>query len=113
MKKFEELEKGSVVVISGRGTDKIGVVDRTTATQIVVDGSKYRKSDGGSVGTDVWSNTNIKVPTDDELVSLREKEYKFALINMLHNYKGYAKLDTSKLEELCQVIGLNLPKQPQ
>lgn len=47
---LNSLKPGDEVLVGGRWDDRIDKVGRVTATQIVVGGTKYRKSNGRRVG---------------------------------------------------------------
>jgi len=51
MKELSELVKGDEVIIeSFSRPKKLGLVERTTPTQLIIEGVHYRKKDGKAVG---------------------------------------------------------------
>lgn len=63
-----------VITCSGYYGKSKNVVERVTATQVILaGGGKYRKSDGRMVGGDQYSITYITEPTETLLVEIQKK----------------------------------------
>lgn len=66
---LELLKAGDTVIVQGSlgGNRRVSTVERATMTLIVVDGSKYRRSDGRSLSGDRWSRNYIREATPDTI----------------------------------------------
>lgn len=83
------LKPGDKVAIPGRwnGTNKVGTVERMTATQIVlIGGDRYRRDSGRQVGgTDSWNVRWIR-PVTQDFLDVLEKE---ALCNWVRSIRPH------------------------
>ena len=87
-KTFDDLQVGDLVIVERMLTKNIQKVAKITKTQIILDNDeKYKKSNGYPVGpTTTWSTTHIIIPTDEMIKSVREENFKRALVrNVLNN----------------------------
>ncbi len=59
----------------GRGCDTV-TVERVTKTQIIINGTRFRKRDGREVNGDIggWNRFRIRWPRDNEITELRVKK---------------------------------------
>ena len=74
MSELEHIKAGDEVVLrSGKGLKTtIAKVERTTATQIIVSGIKFRR-DGRQVGGDSWSRGSISAVTPERLEQIESE----------------------------------------
>lgn len=74
---LENVNVGDMVIRQNRyGEMDIVEVIRVTKTQIAVEGgSRYRKADGGSIGTGIWDRTCIFMPVKGEVERLKKKQF--------------------------------------
>jgi hypothetical protein len=82
--KFADIKAGDCIVQSchpNNGPGLLRKVDRVTNTQIIVNGSRYRKADGGRIGEkDAWHSVRL-MPATPEL---------------LHEIRQYAEIESAK-----------------
>jgi len=82
------LKAGDLVILLGSGMrkhDAVGVVERVTKTLVIIRGgsARYRKSDGYSTHTTVWSMYGIGEATLEKVEKIRERELRQKLINCI------------------------------
>ena len=66
---LENVKAGDRVVHNGYQLG-VEIVDRVTKTMIVINGLKYRKSDGRMIGAGKWSLCYISPASDDEICEI-------------------------------------------
>jgi len=64
---LDSLKPGDRVIVCGRWANSLRTVERLTKTQIVLKGSKFRKSDGGLVGADSYNYAYLRSPTEQRV----------------------------------------------
>ena len=102
-KTLQDLEVGDLVYVGSHYRKGIVKIDRITKTQIItIDGSKYRRRDGGLIGADPYHYEYIKILTVERkrkvfILRLRKKAKK-----MIDNIE--TPTDISKLEKLIIAI---------
>ena len=111
MKNFKDLEIGDEVLLFSSDRTKVVKISRKTKTQLVVNNSKFRMSDGEEVGSSIWNHSHIEIVSDEELRAQKEKEYHLELTRKLHNFKGYGRFNTNRLEEIFRLLDMELPKK--
>lgn len=67
------LRKGDSVVISAHGLT-LATVTHATATQVHVNGSKFRRTNGKRISSDSWHYSSIVEPTPERLVEIRRAQ---------------------------------------
>lgn len=75
--KLSELKEGDIVIHHSGGPygrDTVEKVQRTTNTQIIVRGNRYKKSDGRMVGDSGFHVRSIHIPRDGEIEKIRQNE---------------------------------------
>lgn len=89
MRNFNDLQAEDEVFVVRNTHLKLTSVDRVTSTQIIVDGTKYRKRDGFQVGRDIWNIRHLELVTPEttkEFHRQQELKLKKKLCNNLKNY---------------------------
>jgi len=75
---LNELNAGDTVIVEsefGHTHKRLEKVDKVTATQIVIGGLRFRKSDGGCMGEDrSWQRTQLKEPRPGPVRELCKRE---------------------------------------
>jgi len=108
VKEIENISIGDEVFVFSVHNTILKTVQNVTKKYVLVDGVKYRKSDGiilGYKATDC-NISYIQIPTEEELRKQKEIDYKHELVEKLHNFKGYGKFPLKKLETLCSLLGI-------
>lgn len=96
---LNKLKVGDTVIVSaGWQGDRLGKVERVTATQIVVGGSRYRKVNGNIVGAQGYSREGLYEATPHRVATVR-KAY------LARKFSG-AKWHDLSLEDLEKVEAL-------
>lgn len=103
MENLEDIKVGDKVILISRYSKKVCKVDRLTKTQIVVDGDKFRKLYGFSVGYRGWYSSVIRKASPEEIAKIEEINKRDMLIKKI---KGYPldKLSTEELEKVYELI---------
>lgn len=73
---MQDLKAGDTVIYDGGyyHSDTVETVERTTNTQIIVRGNRYRKTDGRMVGDSGFDVRSIHIPRDGEIEKIRQNE---------------------------------------
>ena len=79
----ENLKTGDPVLIWNGWVHNPATVERTTPTQIIVRGSKYRRDRGDRIGGGSWDRIVLVEPTPDLLEEMRQKEERQALAKVV------------------------------
>jgi hypothetical protein len=106
---LENVQSGDTLIChSNYGRSRrIVTVERTTKTQIVSGGGKFRKSNGGYVGADRWAACNVTVPKPNELEEVRDLQLHTKLVNQINDtcqLHLLRDMDLAKLKELNRVL---------
>lgn len=103
---FRNTNAGDTVMIAKYGYDAkktLATVDRTTKTQIVVNGFRFRKETGSMVGGDGWNNASLYIPTEKECAEHRLALKKAKTIRLIKNSE-FDKVGLEILEEVLHLI---------
>lgn len=87
---LEELKVGDTVILWGGGTygcRSIETVQRTTPTQIIVRGCRFRKSDGVEICGYSFHKSTIHIPEDGEIEKLSQAELIQSAFRKCHDIK--------------------------
>lgn len=77
------LKVGDRVIVDGNFRDKhIGCVERMTATQFIVGGNRYRKSDGMGMSRGYCGRWSLRKLTDEEELVITQKKLAYQLEKM-------------------------------
>ena len=99
---LESLKVGDRVIIAGyfRG-DRLAVVNRMTATQIIAGNSRFRRKDGILVGSDSYNRTRLLPPTPERLEKIERRE---TIESLRRSLEGTAeKLTTDQLRRMAAI----------
>ena len=99
---LDKLHAGDVVIVDTLGGPRIDKVSRTTATQIVVKNTKYRKIDGEAVGRGDWSINAIREPTEDWLKAARHNFLKTYVDSKARTFSNAATI--YQLEQVVRLM---------
>lgn len=103
---LESVQVGDTLIWHGRhySDSRVVKVDRLTKTQIVIDLSKFRKSDGYNVGDkNVWSKARVTIPKEGEIKKIQEARLHQKLIYAVNGACQIDKLRDMTLEQLQQL----------
>ena len=71
MSNMEHISPGDRVLVRGRLSDDISIVERTTKTQIILrNGTRFRRKDGWAARHDMWGTDYIEDPTYDDFLRI-------------------------------------------
>lgn len=98
-KRFKE---GDKVVVYNRWIDSIKTVGRVTKTQIIINGTKYKRDTGSQIGGSVWSFSKIGVCTKEEEMRITTEINARRMKRYITEYK----LDTLSYSELEQIYNI-------
>ena len=104
MGSFEHLNVGDKVVIDGRyGHQTLTTVERLTKTQIITSKGKFRRSDGFSVGGDLWARELLREATPERIARIHEKEMRAGIIYKITRLDLHS-LSTDKLQQIRDIL---------
>lgn len=101
-----KIQVGSRVAICSRYNVDLAVVDRETATQLIVGQKRYRKTDGYRVGeaSSGCGRDYIRLATHAD-VDMKIRAKLIAHLNAV-THKELKDIDTASIEEACELLGL-------
>lgn len=83
---LNSLKAGDEVMIPSRySAPSIVKVDRVTATQIIVGGSRYRRNSGYRVGNSSWDFSYISAPTQKGREAAEAQSLRSRLVALIQN----------------------------
>lgn len=101
---LQAVKAGDTVLRSQAFTGEVDVVvDRVTATQIVIGSVRFRRSDGYAIGARGWDRTRLIEPTPQALEAARRNRMVAALHAMTPRWKT---LPTDVLEQIVTLTQL-------
>ncbi len=106
---LENVQVGDTLILGLRRVvdSQIVTVDRLTKTQIIVNGKRYRKSNGYSVGKNIcWGAARLMIPKEGEIEEIREARLHRKLVNDVDDACHINKLRAMSLEQLRQLNAL-------
>lgn len=103
MKELKDLQVGDIVLIRSTFNKRLAKVSKITKTQIVVDGTRYRKESGWQCGNDRWNCGILSIPTEDEIKSIREEELRKRLFYAISDF-DFRNLSLDKLRQVYNII---------
>lgn len=83
---LKDLKAGDKVIIRDRWNDRVGTIGRVTKTQIIVNGSKFRRGDGSQINGDRWTPARIAVLTEEELQRIKKQNAKNMMKRYIQNF---------------------------
>ena len=84
-----------VVITTWDRYPQVATVTRTTATQVIVGASKYRRSDGREIGGHPWHPGTLCVPTPTLLDLAAVGQARREAVNLLARMERRVKCDSS------------------
>ena len=106
MKELKDLVVGDKVIVTLQQFTItkvfVGKVERLTKTLIIVNGIKFRRSDGIRVA-DTYGYCDIKVASEDEIKKVEEEADRLRLAKNLREYNYYS-LPLEKLKKIIHFI---------
>jgi hypothetical protein len=109
MSEFEDLKAGDEVVLISRvfGDTQYSLkkVERVTKTQIVIDNTKYRRSDGWEISRH-WNRDNIELPTPEMLQKVEKYNQSVLRWNLMKDLQkiGWGQFSLEHLREIKNFI---------
>ena len=109
-KTLQDLEAGDLAYIGSSHGIGIVKIDRITKTQIITTGGlKYRRRDGGLIGTDMYYYEYIQILTAEKKAEVGILRLKNKAKKMIDNIE--IPTDIKKLEELIVAIKPFVPEE--
>lgn len=75
MKTLNDVQAGDLLILIRRMERQVVEVERTTQTQIIIKGAKYRKSDGFFIGGNSFTYSFITIPQDGEIEEVKRIQF--------------------------------------
>ena len=102
-KTLQDLKAGDLAYIESRHKKGIVKIDRITKTQIITTkGLKYRRRDGGLIGTDMYYYEYLQILTAEKKDKIRTLRLRLKAKRMIDNIK--IPTDTESLKKLIIAI---------
>lgn len=103
MKELKDLIAGDDVLVVGMSCRRIAKVDKVTKTQIVVNNTRFRRDSGWQCGSDRWNNKTISVPTEKQIVEIKEENLRKKLIYAISSF-DFKRLSTDELKQVYNIV---------
>lgn len=75
IKSLNDVQAGDLLILNRRIGREVVEVERTTQTQIIIKGAKYRKSNGFFIGGDSYICTYVSIPKDGEIEEVKRIQF--------------------------------------
>lgn len=105
-KTLYDLQAGDEVLVVTCYSEAVVKVERTTKNYIVIGRSKYRKSDGILVGSDIWRREYIRISTPDDIQRIKEKHWHGRLVKLVSNIP-FQSLTNDQLQSILNIVKQN------
>lgn len=103
MATLENVKVGDKLLVTSRGNDEIKTVTKVTKTQVTCDTSKFRKTDGRLIGSDIWWSSYAKPATDEDIARVeREITYRM-MANTIKSVDAYS-LPYEELKRIYNIL---------
>ena len=103
MKELKDLVAGDEVVVTGTLYRRIAKVDKVTKTQIIANNARFRRDSGWQCGSDNWDRKSISVPTEKEILDVKEENIRKILINTISCF-DFERLSTNELKQVYNIV---------
>ena len=103
MKELKDLVAGDEVLVTVMSYRHIAKVHKGTKTQIIVNNDRFRRDSGCQCGGDSWSRKSISVPTEKEILDVKEENLRKILINTISSF-DFKRLSTDELKQVYNIV---------
>ena len=103
MKELKDLVVGDEVLVTGTFNRRIAKVDKVTKTKIVIDNARFRRDSGWQCGSDRWNIRRISVPTEKEILDIKEENLRKSLIHTISSF-NFERLSTNDLKQVYNIV---------
>ena len=103
MKELKDLVAGDEVLITSRYYRRISKVDKVTKTQIIANNARFRRDSGWQCGSDNWDRKIISIPTEKEILDIKEENLRKSLIHTISSF-DFERLSTNDLKQLYNIV---------
>jgi hypothetical protein len=106
---LEYVKAGDTLIWHGRhsGDSRIVTVDRTTKTQIIFAGNKFRRSDGGLIGGSTWNCSCVNTPRPGEIEKVNTLRIQQRLVGKVYDgckINLLREMSVDTLKQLLEVL---------
>lgn len=102
-KTLYDLQVGDYVVVRGNYFEAIKSVIRVTNNYVIVDGIKYRKSDGLSVNSNQWTQKGIRIATQNDVDNIKKRQLHSQLAKVVSSV-SFNSLSIEQLQSILLII---------
>ena len=103
MKELKDLVVGDDVLVTVMSYRHIAKVDKVTKTQIIVNNARFRRDSGWQFGSNRWNVTRISVPTEKEILDIKEENLRKILIHNISSF-DFERLSTNELKQVYNIV---------
>lgn len=103
MKELKDLVAGDEVLVVGISCRRIAKIDKVTKTQIIIGNARFRRDSGWQCGSDNWYKKIISVPTEKEILDIKEENFRKKLIYAISSF-DFKRLSTDELKQVYNIV---------
>ena len=103
MKEIKDLVAGDEVLVTGMYYRRIAKVDKVTKTQIIANNARFRRDSGWQCGSDTWDRKIISIPTEKEILDIKEENLRKSLIHTISSF-DFERLSTNELKQVYNIV---------
>ena len=103
MKELKDLVVGDDVLVTVMSYRHIAKVDKVTKTQIIVNNARFRRDSGLQFGSDRWNVRRISVPTEKEILDIKEENLRKILFHTISSF-DFERLSTNELKQVYNIV---------
>ena len=83
--------------------EKNVIADDLNKALEVVNNSRFRRDSGWQCGSDRWNVTRISVPTEKEILDIKEENLRKILIHTISSF-DFERLSTNELKQVYNIV---------
>jgi|GEM_PF-978501 len=99
---LKNVRSGQPIILDDEQGRRIATVERTTATQIIVNGHRFRREDGFRKG-DVWARAMLREATPEKIAALKAEQKRIGLAKQME-HRNWRKLPLEVLEAVAALL---------
>lgn len=103
MKELKDLVAGDEVLVVGISCRRIAKIDKVTKTQIIIGNARFRRDSGWQCGSDSWYKKSISVPTEKEILDIKEENFRKKLLYAISSF-DFKRLSTDELKQVYNIV---------
>lgn len=106
MKNLNSVKEGDILIETSRFYTDVVTVEKTTPTQIVVGGRRYRKNNGTLIGGDAFMLSSVHIPKDGEIERVKKKQTILSTIKQIERRISTTGITYEEALQIREILGL-------